>query len=66
VIRLTIKDNADETVTVTDQASGIYLAPDSTARLPAGARRPGPPITTPPIKRPPASFMRPAPSPRQR
>jgi lipopolysaccharide export system protein LptA len=66
VIRLTFKDNAVETVTVTDKASGIYLAPDSTARLPAGARRPGPLITTPPVRRPPVPFLRPAPAPRHR
>jgi len=66
VIRLTFKDNEVETVTVTDQASGIYLAPDSTSRLPAGARRPAVPLVAPPIKRPPAEFMRPSRSPRQR
>ncbi len=66
VIRLTFKENAVETVTVTDQASGIYLAPDSTARLPAGAKKPGPPVTTPPVRRPPAPLTRPAPSPRHR
>jgi lipopolysaccharide export system protein LptA len=50
VIRLAFKEREVETVTVTDQASGVYLAPlpaDSTAR-PPGARPPGNPPRRPP------------------
>jgi hypothetical protein len=51
VIRLAFKDREVETVTVTDQASGIYLAPvaDSIARRQAAR----PPASAPP-RRPPA------------
>jgi hypothetical protein len=52
IIRLTFKDNDVETVTVTDQASGVYLTPDTTTRRPAAQRRPvAPPGPT--IRRPP-------------
>jgi len=53
IIRLNFKDGEVETVTVTDQASGVYLEPlraDSAARRP-GATRP-PPTTN---RRPPDS-----------
>jgi hypothetical protein len=56
VIRLTFKDGEVETVTVTDQANGVYLTPlaaDSAARRPGGTRPPSP--TTPP-RRPPTEF----------
>jgi hypothetical protein len=53
IIRLTFKEDAVETVTVTEKASGVYLVPlpaDSAARRPA---RPGtrPPVNT--VRRPP-------------
>jgi hypothetical protein len=51
VIRLTFKDREVETVTVTDQASGVYLAP-----LPADSVRPPGPTRPPPaagVRRPP-------------
>jgi lipopolysaccharide export system protein LptA len=54
VIRLSFKDGDVETVTVTDQASGVYLVPlpaDSAARQPGATR---PPATAPaPPRRPP-------------
>lgn len=53
VIRLTFKDKEVDAVTVTDQASGVYLAPlsaDSAARRPPPTR---PPATVPPPRRPP-------------
>ena len=62
MIRLTFKDNEVETVTVTDQASGIYLEPvrDTAAARRANTRPPakGPaPIPTPP-RRPPSDPLR--------
>ena len=54
VIRLTFKEREVETVTVTDQATGVYLAPlaaDSAARRPPTSR---PPATTAPPRRPPS------------
>jgi hypothetical protein len=55
VIRLTFKDREVDAVTVTDQASGVYLAPlsaDSAARRPPSL---GSPATRPPATvRPPA------------
>ena len=51
VIRLTFKDDEVETVTVTDQASGVYLTP-----LPADSVRPPGPTRPPP---PPAGARRP-------
>ena len=54
VIRLAFKDGEVEAVTVTDQATGVYIAPlaaDSAARR-AGATRP--PATTTPPRRPPS------------
>jgi len=54
VIRLTFKEKEVETVTVTDQASGVYLSPDSAAKRPAAPRRPTAPLTNPTIRRPPA------------
>lgn len=63
LIRLVFKDGEVETVTVTDQASGVYLAP-----LPADSvRRPGvarPPGAAPPgTRRPPQPSSRPRQSP---
>ena len=58
VIRLTFKDREVETVTVTDQASGVYIAPippDSAARRP-GATRPPP---SPAVPRPPSRVPEP-------
>jgi hypothetical protein len=56
VIRLTFKDREVETVTVTDQASGVYLTP-----LPADSvRRPGP--ARPPGAAPPATRRPPGPA----
>jgi hypothetical protein len=63
VIRLTFKDNEVETVTVTDQASGIYLAPDSAARRPV---RPAVPAPNPAVRRPPSPLMHFRSSPRHR
>ena len=54
VIRLTFKEREVETVTVTDQASGIYLTPvaaDSAARRPPASR---PPANAAPPRRPPS------------
>lgn len=60
VIRLTFKDGDVETVTVTDQASGVYLAPlpADSVRRPGAARPPGavPPATRRPPR--PASWPR--------
>lgn len=52
VIRLTFNDNEVETVTVTDQASGVYLAPDTATKRPTPPRRPVAPAN-PAIRRPP-------------
>ncbi len=51
VIRLTFKERAVETVTVTDQVSGLYLAPlpSDSIRRPASTRPP----TPGPVRRPP-------------
>ena len=60
VIRLTFKDQEVETVTVTDQVSGVYLAPlpeDSVARRRPGTRPPDNATRRPPRSRP----MQPAP-----
>lgn len=52
VIRLTFKERDVDAVTVTDQASGVYLAPVSADS--AAARTPvRPPATVPPPRRPP-------------
>ena len=54
IIRLVFKDKDVETVTVTDQVSGVYLAPlpaDSAARRPPGARPPEPATRRPPRPR---------------
>jgi lipopolysaccharide transport LptD-like protein len=54
VIRLAFKDGEVEAVTVTDQATGVYLAPlaaDSAARRPGATR---PPVTAAPPRRPPS------------
>lgn len=62
IIRLTFKDNEVETVTVTDQASGIYLEPvrDTAAARRANARPParGPAPIPPAPRRPPADPLR--------
>lgn len=58
VIRLVFEDGDVKTVTVTDQASGVYLLPttDSTARRPTTSRPPGTPSAAAPgERRPPAS-----------
>ena len=55
VIRLAFKDKEVETVTVTDQVSGVYLAPlpaDSVARRPPGTRPPENATRRPPRPRP--------------
>jgi hypothetical protein len=56
IIRLTFKDQEVETVTVTDQASGVYLTPlpsDSAARRPPpGTRPPGNTVRRPPGRQP--------------
>ena len=60
IIRLAFKDKEVETVTVTDQVSGVYLAPlpaDSVARRPPVARPPNNATRRPPRPRP----MQPAP-----
>ena len=54
VIRLTFNEQEVETVTVTDEVSGIYLAPlpsDSVARRPPATRPPQPPVRRPPDPR---------------
>ena len=62
IIRLTFKDNEVETVTVTDQASGIYLEPvrDTAAARRANARPPtrGPAPIPPAPRRPPSDPLR--------
>jgi lipopolysaccharide export system protein LptA len=55
VIRLAFKDKEVETVTVTDQVSGVYLAPlpaDSVGRRPPGTRPPENATRRPPRPRP--------------
>ena len=57
LIRIAFKERAVETVTVTDQASGVYLVPaaaDSAARRP-GIARPPAGVTVPAPRRPPAA-----------
>ena len=54
IIRLAFKDGEVDAVTVTDQATGVYLAPlaaDSAARRPGATRPPG---TAAPPRRPPS------------
>jgi hypothetical protein len=60
VIRLAFEDGEVNTVTVTDQASGVYLLPatDSTARRPGTTRPPGTPAASPPTRRPPPAWPR--------
>jgi lipopolysaccharide export system protein LptA len=65
VIRLTFKDNEVETVTVTDQASGVYLAPDTAAARRPATRRPAAPPVNPAVRRPPGPSMPFRPSPRE-
>ena len=58
IIRLVFKEKEVETVTVTDQVSGVYLAPlpaDSATRQPPGTRPPDPATTRPP--RPPRQAL---------
>ena len=60
LIRIAFKERAVETVTVTDQASGVYLVPaaaDSAARRP-GIARPPAGVTVPAPRRPPATRPR--------
>jgi hypothetical protein len=56
IIRLTFNEQDVETVTVTDQASGVYLTPlpaDSAARRPPpGTRPPGSTVRRPPGREP--------------
>jgi hypothetical protein len=58
IIRLAFEDGEVKTVTVTDQASGVFLQPavDSAARRPAQTRPPD--AVSPPGRRPPASSLR--------
>ncbi len=61
IIRLAFKDREVETVTVTDQATGVYLAPlpaDSVRRPPATRRPPGAATTTPDPRRPKPATLR--------
>ena len=62
IIRLGFEDGEVKTVTVTDQASGIYLVPatDTTTRRPGTTRPPAP--VSPPVRRPPTTSR---PQPRQ-
>lgn len=56
VIRLAFKDGEVETVTVTDQATGVYLTPlaaDSAGQRPGATR---PPATPAPPRRPPSEY----------
>jgi lipopolysaccharide export system protein LptA len=57
VIRLAFVDREVGTVTVTDQASGVYLLPaaDSAARRPATSRPPASGAASAPVRRPPQS-----------
>jgi hypothetical protein len=58
IIRLVFKDGEVETVTVTDQASGVYLAPlpaDSTATRPGTRRPPGATTAGPGTRRSPVT-----------
>lgn len=56
LIRLAFDSGQVKTVTVTDQASGVYLMPaaaDSAARRPGATRTPGAPAAAPATRRPP-------------
>jgi hypothetical protein len=64
VIRLGFEDGDVKTVTVTDQASGVYLQPADTTVRRAGQRRPPPAAVTPPVRPPPAGSVRKPRSPR--